>query len=51
MNSQVQNAFTQTATEHDKTGFTTVDLTDAYFHVAIQSDHGQFLRFAFEGTA
>ena len=31
--------------------FTTIDLTDAYFHVAIHPDHRQFLRFAFEGTA
>lgn len=31
--------------------FTTIDLTDAYFHVAIHPDHRQFLRFAFEGIA
>ncbi|XP_028306693.1 uncharacterized protein LOC114465708 [Gouania willdenowi] len=31
--------------------FTTIDLTDAYFHVAIHPDHRQFLRFAFEGVA
>ena len=31
--------------------FATIDLTDAYFHVAIHPDHRQFLRFAFEGTA
>ena len=31
--------------------FTTIDLTDAYFHVAIHPDHRQFPRFAFEGTA
>ena len=30
--------------------FTTINLTDAYFHVAIHLDHRQFLRFAFEGT-
>ena len=31
--------------------FTTIDLTDAYFHVAIHQDHRQFQRFALEGTA
>ncbi len=31
--------------------FTTIDLTDAYFHVAIHADHRQFLWFAFEGIA
>ena len=31
--------------------FVTIDLTDAYFHVAIHPDHRQFLRFAFEGKA
>lgn len=30
--------------------FTSIDLTDAYFHVAIHPDHRQFLRFAFKGT-
>ncbi|XP_039904084.1 uncharacterized protein LOC120744034 [Simochromis diagramma] len=31
--------------------FATIDLTDAYFHVAIHPKHRQFLRFAFEGVA
>ncbi|XP_039882163.1 uncharacterized protein LOC120730097 [Simochromis diagramma] len=31
--------------------FATIDLTDAYFHVAIHPKHRQFLRFAFEGIA
>ncbi|KAL3976218.1 tctex1 domain-containing protein 2 [Sarotherodon galilaeus] len=31
--------------------FVTIDLTDAYFHVAIHPKHRQFLRFAFEGIA
>ncbi|XP_049458675.1 uncharacterized protein LOC125904989 [Epinephelus fuscoguttatus] len=31
--------------------FTIIDLTDTYFHIAIQPDHRQFLRFAFKGTA
>lgn len=29
--------------------FTTIDLTDSYFHITIHPDHRQFLRFAFEG--
>ncbi|XP_027901587.1 uncharacterized protein LOC114162038 [Xiphophorus couchianus] len=31
--------------------FATIDLTDAYFHVAIHPEHRRFLRFAFEGIA
>ncbi|XP_053354207.1 uncharacterized protein LOC128526406 [Clarias gariepinus] len=31
--------------------FTTIDLTDAYFHIAIFPRHRKFLRFAFEGVA
>ena len=31
--------------------FATINLTDAYFHVAIHPNHRQSLRFAFEGIA
>ena len=31
--------------------FVTVDLADAYFHIAIHPAHRRFLRFAFQGKA
>ncbi|XP_066524828.1 uncharacterized protein [Hoplias malabaricus] len=31
--------------------FTSIDLTNAYFHIAIHPDHRKYLRFAFEGVA
>ncbi len=31
--------------------FTSMDLTDAYFHITIHPRHRKFLRFSFEGTA
>uniref|UniRef100_A0A3B1IRS8 ribonuclease H n=1 Tax=Astyanax mexicanus TaxID=7994 RepID=A0A3B1IRS8_ASTMX len=31
--------------------FTSIDLTDAYFHIAVHPDHRRYLRFAFEGVA
>ncbi|MGL5566210.1 MAG: reverse transcriptase domain-containing protein [Plesiomonas sp.] len=36
---------------HPREWFTSVDLTDAYFHVTIHPGHRKFLRFSFEGTA